>query len=52
MQAIVTDLVENFKFELPEDRPEILRAPVGVMSPMLKGRMQEGMKMPLHVTAL
>ena len=52
MQAIVSDLVENFKFALPEDKPEILRAPVLVMGPMIKGKLNEGMKLPLHVTVI
>ena len=52
MQAIVTDLVENFKFALPEDKPEILRAPLGIMGPMIKGKLNEGMRLPLHVTVL
>ena len=52
MQAIVTDLIENFKFRLPKDMPEIVRAPVGVMAPMIKGKAYEGIKMPLDVTAV
>ena len=52
MQAFVSDLVENFKFGLPEDGPEIVRAPLGVMSPMVKGKLHEGMQMPIHVTAV
>lgn len=52
MQAIATDLLENFKFALPEDKPEIMRLPTGLMSPIVKTRMGEGLQMPLHVTAL
>nr|ADN06378.1 PAH-inducible cytochrome P450 monooxygenase PC-PAH 4 [Phanerodontia chrysosporium] len=50
MQAIISDLVENFRFGLPKDRPEVLRVPAAVMAPMIKGRMEEGAKLPLHVT--
>lgn len=52
LQAIVVELVENFKFAPPEDEPGIIRVPTGIMSPMVKGRMGEGVQMPLHVTAL
>ncbi|GJE88903.1 cytochrome P450 [Phanerochaete sordida] len=49
MQAIVVDLVENFRFAIPDDKPEIIRAPTMTMGPMVKGKMQEGFQMPLHV---
>ena len=48
----MVELVEKFKFALPEDEPEIIRVPTSIMSPMVKGRMGEGVQMPLHVTAL
>ena len=50
--AIAADLVENFQFTIPKDKPEIIRVPAGIMGPMVKGKMREGMQMPLHVTAL
>ncbi|EKM51869.1 uncharacterized protein PHACADRAFT_262258 [Phanerochaete carnosa HHB-10118-sp] len=49
-QAIVADLIENFQFSIPEDKPEIVRVPATIMSPMVKGMMHEGSQMPLHVT--
>jgi alkylphenol/PAH-inducible cytochrome P450 monooxygenase len=52
MQAVLVALIENFEFTLPSSKPEILRIPVGVMSPMVKGHMQEGVLMPLNVRAL
>ena len=56
MQAIVVSLIENFEFDLPASRPEdlphILRMPLGLMSPMVHGRMHEGVQMPLKVKAL
>nr|BAL05189.1 cytochrome P450 [Phanerodontia chrysosporium] len=52
MQAIVADLVENFKFSIPPEKPEIIRVPAGIMGPMVKGKMHEGLQMPLHVTPL
>ncbi|PSS30876.1 hypothetical protein PHLCEN_2v2603 [Hermanssonia centrifuga] len=52
MQAIMFDLIENFKFALAEDKPEILRVPMGIMGPMVKGKMHEGVQLPLRVTPL
>ena len=52
MQAIITDLVENFQFSIPKEKPDIMRVPAGIMGPMVKGKMFEGMQMPLHVVAL
>ena len=56
MQAILVALIENFEFSLPaakpEDAPEILRMPVGLMSPMVNGRFHEGVLMPLKIKAL
>ncbi|EKM52320.1 uncharacterized protein PHACADRAFT_260638 [Phanerochaete carnosa HHB-10118-sp] len=52
MQAITADLVENFQFSIPKEKPEIIRVPAGIMAPMVKGKMREGIQMPLHVTAL
>jgi len=54
MQAILVALIENFEFSLPpkEQETEILRMPIGLMSPMVKGRMHEGILMPLTVRSL
>ncbi|THG97108.1 hypothetical protein EW026_g4830 [Hermanssonia centrifuga] len=52
MQAIMFDLVENFKFALAEDKPDILRVPMGIMGPMVEGKMHEGVQLPLRVTPL
>lgn len=54
MQAIVVSLVENFRFSLPsgEHKVEIVRKPLGLMSPMIKDRLAEGVLMPLVVNAL
>ena len=49
MQAIIVGLIENFEFSLPPEKVEILRMPIGVMSPMVKGRLEEGVMMPLTV---
>jgi alkylphenol/PAH-inducible cytochrome P450 monooxygenase len=52
MQAVMVTLIENFEFTLPPTKPEILRMPVGVMAPMVKDQLQEGVLMPLTVRAL
>lgn len=52
MQAIVIDRLENFRFAIPDDKPEIIRALIYVLSSMIKGRMQDGVQIPLHVTPL
>ena len=52
MQAIAVELIENFKFSIPEDKPDIIRIPAGIMGPMVKNKMQEGIQMPLHVIAI
>lgn len=52
MQAVVVALIENFEFSLPEDGTEVLRMPVALMSPMVKGRLNEGVVMPLMVRAI
>ena len=53
MQAIIVTLVEEFEFSLPRDYKgepmEILRTPVGLMSPVINGRFKEGIQMPLKV---
>ena len=43
------DLVEHFKFSLPE-KVEIQRMPAGIMMPLVKEKMHEGVQMPICVT--
>lgn len=50
MQAIMFDLIEHFKFTLPEEKLEVQRLPAGLMGPLVKEKMHEGLYMPLHVT--
>ena len=50
MQAIAADLIEHFRFSIPSEKPDIMRLPSGVMSPMVRGKECEGALMPLHVT--
>lgn len=49
MQAILTELIENFEFISPSG-VEIQRLPAGLMVPMVKGKMSEGTQMPLRVS--
>ncbi|KAH9885379.1 PAH-inducible cytochrome P450 monooxygenase PC-PAH 1 [Cubamyces lactineus] len=50
MQAILVELIEQFEFTIPEDKPEIIRFPAGLVAPLVKDDMQAGPQMPLRVT--
>ncbi|OCH85106.1 PAH-inducible cytochrome P450 monooxygenase PC-PAH 1 [Obba rivulosa] len=50
MQVILAELLENFEFSIPDDKPEIQRLPAGLMVPMVKNKMQLGTQMPLKIT--
>ena len=52
MQAVLVALIEKFEFSLPSPKTEILRMPVTLMSPMVKGKLDEGVMMPLLVRSL
>ena len=52
MQAVLVALIEKFEFSLPSTKTEILRMPVTLMSPMVKGKLDEGVMMPLLVRSL
>lgn len=52
MQAVIVALIEKFEFSLPSTKNEILRMPVTLMSPMVKGKLDEGVMMPLLVRSL
>lgn len=52
MQTILVALIENFEFSSPPSEDEVLRVPVGLMSPMITARPHEGVQMPLTVRAL
>ncbi|EKM52322.1 uncharacterized protein PHACADRAFT_211594 [Phanerochaete carnosa HHB-10118-sp] len=49
MQTLIVELVENFKFSIPDDNADIIRTPTLTMGPMIKGRIHEGFQMLLHV---
>lgn len=48
--AIVVELVENFKFDVGDERDEIIRRPTGFMSAWTRGREREGPRLVLKVT--
>ncbi|KAI0737344.1 cytochrome P450 [Daedaleopsis nitida] len=50
MQAVAAQLVERFTFALPNDKPRIIRAPGGVMIPVVQGQEELGPAMPLLVS--
>ncbi|KAM5531332.1 hypothetical protein V8D89_014461 [Ganoderma adspersum] len=52
MQAILVELIEHFEFTIPEDKPEIIRFPAGIVAPLVKSEMHRGPQMPLRVSLL
>ncbi|KAH9935136.1 PAH-inducible cytochrome P450 monooxygenase PC-PAH 1 [Epithele typhae] len=50
MQAILVELIEHFEFAIPDDKPEILRYPAGLVAPLVKSDMAAGPQMPLRVS--
>lgn len=51
MQAVLVELVENFEYRFPKD-VEIIRLNAGLMTPMVEGKMHEGIQMPLEVSVI
>jgi len=51
IQAVLTEMLENFKFGIDKD-VEVIRLNAGLMMPLVKGRETEGVLMPLKVAAL
>lgn len=52
MQAIISELVANFRISLPAQQIAIKRAPAGViMSPMVVGQ-EDSIAMPLRISLL
>ncbi|OAX37997.1 cytochrome P450 [Rhizopogon vinicolor AM-OR11-026] len=49
MQALLVELIENFEYRLPEG-VDIARLHAGFMIPMIAGKMDEGVQMPLQVS--
>ncbi|KAI0354772.1 PAH-inducible cytochrome P450 monooxygenase PC-PAH 1 [Trametes cingulata] len=50
MQAILVELIEQFEFTIPEDKPEIIRFAAGLVAPLVKDDMHAGPQMPLQVS--
>ncbi len=51
MQVIVTELLSSFEFSLPEESFELIHAfGAQSLSPVVKGKTQEGEQVPLRVT--
>lgn len=50
MQAVVVELVGNFKFSLTEEAKNIRRDVALVMIPTVEGQVDKGMQLPLRVT--
>ncbi|KAG2756654.1 cytochrome P450 [Suillus brevipes Sb2] len=50
-QAVLVELVENFEYRFPEG-VEVIRLNAGLMAPMIEGKMDEGLQMPLEVSVI
>ena len=50
MQAILVELIEHFEFNIPEDKPEIIPYPAGIVAPLVKSEMHRGPQMPLRIS--
>ncbi|KAI0754753.1 cytochrome P450 [Daedaleopsis nitida] len=50
MQTIIIELIENFEFHIPDDKPEIIRFAAGISVPLVKSDMAAGPQMPLWIT--
>ncbi|KAI0829070.1 PAH-inducible cytochrome P450 monooxygenase PC-PAH 1 [Trametes gibbosa] len=50
MQAILVELIEQFEFTIPEDKPTIISFPAGLVAPLVAEDMQAGPQMPLAVS--
>ncbi|OSD01175.1 PAH-inducible cytochrome P450 monooxygenase PC-PAH 1 [Trametes coccinea BRFM310] len=52
MQVILVELLEQFDFTIPEDKPEIWRFAAGLVAPLVKNDMKGGVQMPIRVSLL
>ncbi|EPS95008.1 hypothetical protein FOMPIDRAFT_1033095 [Fomitopsis schrenkii] len=50
IQAVLAELLGNFEFTLPDNKPDIQRVPAGVTIPMIRNKTQLGSQMPLKIT--
>lgn len=46
---MLVKLMELFEFVMPEDKPEVLRFPAGLVAPLVEDDMEAEPQMPLHV---
>ncbi|EGN99109.1 hypothetical protein SERLA73DRAFT_181928 [Serpula lacrymans var. lacrymans S7.3] len=49
LQAVLSELVETFVFQYPEEM-EIIRLNAGIMAPIMKGKLEAGIQLPLQVS--
>ncbi|EGO24688.1 hypothetical protein SERLADRAFT_356230 [Serpula lacrymans var. lacrymans S7.9] len=49
MQAVLTELIEMFEFKYPEGL-DVVRLNSGIMSPAIRGKVEMGVQLPLHVS--
>ncbi|KAH7925349.1 cytochrome P450 [Leucogyrophana mollusca] len=51
LQVVLTELIETFDFRIPKD-VEIVGLNAGIMMPIVKGKLKEGVQVPLHLSVL
>lgn len=49
---MLVELLDNFEFAIPDDKPEIQRVPAGQMISMVRNKMHLGTQMPLKISVL
>jgi cytochrome P450 len=50
LQVLVFELISRFEFSPSPEGYEVMRAPAGLMLPMIRDKMEMGLQMPLKVT--
>ncbi|EGN99132.1 hypothetical protein SERLA73DRAFT_73689 [Serpula lacrymans var. lacrymans S7.3] len=49
MKTVLTELIETFEFKYPEGL-DVMRLSSGIMSPAIRGKVEMGIQLPLHVS--
>lgn len=50
LQVLIFELISQFEFSPSPENYEVMRAPAGLMLPMIRDKMEMGLQMPLKVT--
>ncbi|KAK0492366.1 hypothetical protein EDD18DRAFT_1184276 [Armillaria luteobubalina] len=53
LQSVVTELLDNFEFDMPKGASKLQHGPAGAgLAPLVPGKAEEGPQVPLLVTPL